>query len=98
MPKIIRGLYNLPDPAQGCVATIGNFDGVHLGHQAVLTQLAMKADMLNLPAVVITLNRNRLNILYQKKRQPDYRAFVKRLRRFVLTQSRNFVCCGLIVN
>ena len=54
MPKIIRGLYNLPDPAQGCVATIGNFDGVHLGHQAVLTQLAMKADMLNLPAVVIT--------------------------------------------
>jgi len=36
------------------VATIGNFDGVHLGHQAVLTQLAMKADMLNLPAVVIT--------------------------------------------
>lgn len=54
MPKIIRGLYNLPDPAQGCVATIGNFDGVHLGHQAVLSQLAMKADMLNLPAVVIT--------------------------------------------
>ncbi|WP_296590795.1 bifunctional riboflavin kinase/FAD synthetase [Methylophaga sp.] len=54
MPKIIRGLYNFPDPAQGCVATIGNFDGVHLGHQAVLTQLAMKADMLNLPAVVIT--------------------------------------------
>ncbi len=54
MPKIIRGLYNLPNPAQGCVATIGNFDGVHLGHQAVLTQLAMKADMLNLPAVVIT--------------------------------------------
>ena len=54
MPKIFRGLYNLPDPAQGCVSTIGNFDGVHLGHQAVLTQLAMKADMLNLPAVVIT--------------------------------------------
>lgn len=53
MPKIIRGLYNLPDPAHGCVATIGNFDGVHLGHQAVLGQLAMKADMLGLPAVVI---------------------------------------------
>lgn len=54
MPKIIRGLYNLPDPAEGCVATIGNFDGVHLGHQAVLNQLAMKADMLNLPAIIIT--------------------------------------------
>jgi riboflavin kinase/FMN adenylyltransferase len=54
MPKIIRGLHNLPDSPQGCVATIGNFDGVHLGHQAVLTQLAMKGDMLGLPAVVIS--------------------------------------------
>lgn len=54
MPKIIRGFHNLPASPQGCVATIGNFDGVHLGHQAVLTQLAMKGDMVGLPAVVIT--------------------------------------------
>ena len=55
MPNIIRGFHNLPSNAgNGCVATIGNFDGVHLGHQAVLNQLAMKADMLHLPAVVIT--------------------------------------------
>lgn len=54
MPRIIRGLHNLPVPQCACVATIGNFDGVHLGHQAVLSQLAMKADMLGLPAVVIT--------------------------------------------
>ena len=54
MLRIIRGLHNLPDPQCACVATIGNFDGVHLGHQAVLSQLAMKADMLGLPAVVIT--------------------------------------------
>lgn len=55
MPNIIRGFHNLPsNPDTACVATIGNFDGVHLGHQAVLNQLAMKADMLHLPAVVIT--------------------------------------------
>ena len=55
MPNIIRGFHNLPSTTgNGCVATIGNFDGVHLGHQAVLNQLAMKADMLHLPAVVIT--------------------------------------------
>ncbi|PHS68550.1 MAG: bifunctional riboflavin kinase/FMN adenylyltransferase [Methylophaga sp.] len=53
MQKIIRGFYNLPPSPTGCVATIGNFDGVHLGHQAVLSQLAMKGDMLGLPAVVI---------------------------------------------
>ncbi len=54
MKKIIRGFYNLPSHPRGCVATIGNFDGVHLGHQAVLQQLAMKGDTLGLPAVVIT--------------------------------------------
>ena len=54
MQKIIRGFHNLPDQPTGCVATIGNFDGIHLGHQAVLSQLALKGDLLGLPAVVIT--------------------------------------------
>ena len=54
MQKIIRDFHNLPSSPSGCVATIGNFDGVHLGHQAVLNQLALKGDTLGLPAVVIT--------------------------------------------
>ncbi|OUR73634.1 riboflavin biosynthesis protein RibF [Methylophaga sp. 41_12_T18] len=54
MRRIIRGFHNLPVSSPGCVATIGNFDGVHLGHQSVLNQLAMKGDTLGLPAVVIT--------------------------------------------
>jgi len=54
MQKIIRGFHNLAILSPACVATIGNFDGVHLGHQAVLQQLAMKGDTLGLPAVVIT--------------------------------------------
>lgn len=52
--ELIRGAHNLRPCHRGCVATIGNFDGVHLGHQAVLGQLAEKADELRLPAVVIT--------------------------------------------
>ncbi len=52
--ELIRGLYNLRPRHRGCVATIGNFDGVHLGHQAVLGQLAEQADELGLPLVVIT--------------------------------------------
>lgn len=51
--ELIRGVHNLRPRHRGCVATIGNFDGVHLGHQAVLGQLAQKADELRLPAVVI---------------------------------------------
>ncbi|MGH1463060.1 MAG: bifunctional riboflavin kinase/FAD synthetase [Neptuniibacter sp.] len=52
--ELIRGLHNLREKHRGCVATIGNFDGVHLGHCKVLEQVKEKADELDLPAVVIT--------------------------------------------
>jgi riboflavin kinase/FMN adenylyltransferase len=52
--ELIRGLHNLKPRHQGCVATIGNFDGVHLGHQAVIRQVMDKAKELGLPVVVIT--------------------------------------------
>lgn len=54
--ELIRGLYNLRSHAvrgQGCVATIGSFDGVHLGHQAILAQLKKVAESLGVPAVAI---------------------------------------------
>ena len=37
---LIRGWQNLRPDHRGCVLTIGNFDGIHLGHQAVLKHLA----------------------------------------------------------
>ncbi len=51
--KLIRGLHNLVRPLPGCVATIGNFDGLHLGHQHVINQLKSVAEIKDLPAVVI---------------------------------------------
>lgn len=51
--ELIRGLHNLRDKHRGCVATIGNFDGVHRGHRRVLQQVKDKAHELGLPSVVI---------------------------------------------
>jgi riboflavin kinase/FMN adenylyltransferase len=51
--EFIRGLHNLRPEHKGCVATIGSFDGVHLGHQLILRQLIQIAREQNLPAVVI---------------------------------------------
>ena len=51
---LIRGLHNLRSAHRGCVATIGNFDGVHLGHQAVFSALRARARAEGLPATVIT--------------------------------------------
>ena len=52
--QVIRGLHNLRAEHRGCVATIGNFDGVHLGHQAVFGHLREKALQFGLPSTVIT--------------------------------------------
>lgn len=51
--ELIRGLHNIRPQHHGCVLTIGKFDGVHLGHQAVLQSVLQKASELQLPAVVM---------------------------------------------
>lgn len=50
--EIIRGLHNLKPSHHGCVLAIGNFDGVHLGHQALLARLRAHSEQHGLPAVV----------------------------------------------
>lgn len=51
--RLIRGLHNIPSDFSGCVATIGNFDGVHLGHQTILQQLKKQGEEHELPTVVM---------------------------------------------
>ena len=51
--EFIRGLANLQRRRKSCVATIGNFDGVHLGHQAVLEQLKASANNAGLLSTVV---------------------------------------------
>ncbi|GAA0858009.1 bifunctional riboflavin kinase/FAD synthetase [Aliiglaciecola litoralis] len=51
--ELIRGLHNLREKHKGCVLTIGKFDGVHLGHQAVLSNLIEQSKKLGLPSTVM---------------------------------------------
>lgn len=64
--KIIRNtnLEQLP-----CVVTIGNFDGVHLGHQALLTEVKKRAHDLKLESAVITFEPNPKDYFSQNKPQ-----------------------------
>lgn len=52
--KLIRGLYNLKPLHQGGVITIGNFDGVHLGHHQLIAKTVEKAKSLAVPSMVVT--------------------------------------------
>lgn len=51
--EFVRGLHNLRAEHHGNVITIGAFDGVHLGHQAILQQVVNQAERLNLPAMAM---------------------------------------------
>jgi riboflavin kinase/FMN adenylyltransferase len=51
--QFFRGLHNTRSFPQGCVLTIGNFDGVHLGHKQVLQALKQQARSMDLPAAVM---------------------------------------------
>lgn len=51
--ELIRGLHNIQRAHRGCVLTIGNFDGVHLGHQAVLAKVVAIARQMHLPSCVM---------------------------------------------
>jgi len=52
--QLVRGLHNLSDKHRGCALTIGNFDGVHLGHLEILKNLKKAADELNLLSCIMS--------------------------------------------
>lgn len=51
--QLIRGVHNIKPTVKGGVLTIGNFDGVHLGHSRVINALVAKAKALQCPAAVM---------------------------------------------
>lgn len=50
--ELIRGLHNLRERHRGCVLSIGNFDGFHRGHQALIARLAQQAQRAGVPMAV----------------------------------------------
>lgn len=68
--KIFRGLQH-PDRAPACAVTIGNFDGVHRGHQAMLGLLRAEAAQRELPTCVLTFEPHPRDYFAQKLGKPE---------------------------
>src|SRR5437764_5076091 len=51
------------DLPRGCVATIGNFDGMHVGHQAIIRGVVERAHEVDRPAAVITFHPHPLSVV-----------------------------------
>lgn len=61
--KVHRSYQSLPDDARGAVVAIGNFDGVHRGHKALIDAARSKAKILGAPLGVVTFEPHPLQML-----------------------------------
>jgi riboflavin kinase/FMN adenylyltransferase len=59
-----------PEPCRHGAVSIGNFDGVHLGHRALLRDLRAHADRVGGPAVAVTFDPHPLQLLRPAQFQP----------------------------
>ena len=68
--RILRG-FDHPDQAKACALTIGNFDGVHRGHQAMLALLQSEARHRNVTSCVMTFEPHPRDYFAKAFKQPD---------------------------
>ena len=71
--QIFRGVHHTDHPgmAPACALTIGNFDGVHRGHQAMLALLRSEAQHRGLPSCVMTFEPHPRDYFARKLGKPE---------------------------
>ncbi len=62
--EVIQGISGFKKVVRGCVLTIGNFDGLHLGHQKILSTARKAADELKTSLVVMTFEPHPVAVLH----------------------------------
>ncbi len=90
--EFIRGLINLKNKQQDCVATIGNFDGVHLGHQAVLNELKQLASQLGILSTVIIFEPQPIEFFAPDKAPSRLTRLGEKLAQFVQHGIDRVIC------
>ena len=67
---LIRNLDDLPSSVRSGAVTIGNFDGVHVGHAALIERLIARAREMRGPAVVFTFDPHPAAVALPRCRAP----------------------------
>ena len=68
--KLIRDPAEIPHELRGGAVTIGNFDGVHVGHARIIERLLAQAKQVDGPAIVFTFDPHPARILHPHKAPP----------------------------
>ena len=90
--QLIRGLHNLRADHRGCVVTIGNFDGVHRGHQEILRLLATRAREHGVPGTVISFEPLPREYFYPEHAPARLTRFRERFEALARYGAERFLC------
>lgn len=77
---IVRGLENLKEKYEGVVLTIGNFDGVHIGHQKILRNVSEGAQAIGGTAMAVTFDPHPAKIVTPEKGVRVLTSFQEKVR------------------
>lgn len=90
--KLLRGLKQIDLLPDGVAATIGNFDGMHRGHQALLATLSIQAKRLACPVLVI-LFEPQPSEYFQRNQAPARLMSLREKLNALKTLGVDYVCC-----
>ena len=68
--KIIKNLNDIKEPFKKAVITIGNFDGVHIGHQALFHEVIEKTDIIGGTSIAMTFEPHPIRVLKENSHPP----------------------------
>jgi len=80
MPEIFAGSAAYPKPSAAPVLSVGNYDGLHLGHRHLLAQLVHRARELGAPACVYTFDPPPRVVLAPQQHQPRIQSWPDKVR------------------
>lgn len=92
--RIIRGVKNLSETFPDPVLTIGNFDGVHLGHQAILRKVVERARAINGTSIAFTFEPHPLKVLYPERAPKLLNTFHGKMRLFEAAGIQIVICAN----
>ena len=90
--KIIKDLAEISKPLKNAVLTIGNFDGVHLGHQALFRHVMEKARSIGGTSVVMTFEPHPIRVLNCNKHFPLITLYEQKVELIGATGIDTLVC------
>ena len=90
--EIIKGIENLREPFKNPVVTLGNFDGIHLGHQRIFKKVIEVAQRMEGESVVITFEPHPLKILSPEDCPPLLTPFRKKMMWMEKTGIEKVLC------